>query len=135
MRALLMMTAAVGGLAGAAGVVFLILWNDSHFNVAKYECDRARDITLSPNLPGGVHWAEIYLGGWVNEGSVTVNGFPTHQSSAAHSYAKDSDVSAAYVGEMYGSPTVSLKPGIQADCHLRIIYRLKSDLSLLNPLW
>jgi hypothetical protein len=123
------------GLLVLVGIV-LVLWNDSRFNVATYDCDGAREITLSPNFPGNVNWAEIYLGGWVDEGGVTVIGFPSATPPGANLiYTRDRDVTASYVGELYGPANLSLKPDSQSQCHLRFVYRLKSTLSRLNPLW
>ena len=118
-----------------AGIA-LVLWNDSRFNVTIYECDDERELTLSPNFPGSVHWAEVYLGGWVEKGRVTVTGFPSYSSpGASRTFTTEDIVAASYVNELYGSAKLSLSADTQSQCHLRIVYRLKSTLSLLNPFW
>lgn len=130
------MKSLIGAVLLVLACIVLVLWNDSRFNVATYDCDSAREIKLSPNFPGSVDWAEIYLGGWVDEGGVTVIGFPFSPPPGANLiYTSDDNVTASYVGDLYVPVTLSLKPDARSQCHLRFVYRLKSTLSQINPFW
>jgi hypothetical protein len=115
------------------GIPLLTLWNDSRFNSATYNCDGERSFALATNSPGGTHWADIRVEGAVGKGEVAIAGFPVDEPTLV--FTAGASVSMSYASELYGPIDLNLsaKPG--AECQLRITYRLKSDLSLVNPLW
>lgn len=125
-------------IASMIGIPLLILWNDSRFNSITYNCDGKRDFTLSTNTPGNTHWAEARMEGSVIGGTVAVTGFPNHEPGApqlAQNYTAGSSVFETYAGDRYGPAEMTFDPAPGAECDLHITYRMKSDLSMVNPLW
>lgn len=108
---------------------------DSRLSTVSYACAAALAFTLSANIPGSLHSGEIRLEGAVHEGSVMIEGLPDNPSVVPEIYTAGASVGSEYQGEMYEAPEITFTPSPGAKCDLRLTYRLKSDLSLLNPLW
>lgn len=115
------------------GVPLLTLLNDSRWNSSGYTCEGGRSFTLQANSPGNLHWGEIRVDGSVFRGSASISGFPVDEPT--QTFTAGSSVSMLYASELYEPVDIAMRASPGAQCDLRITYRLKSDLSLLNPLW
>lgn len=119
-------------------VPLAIFWLDARWNGISYACEAERNFTLGANLPGMIHGADIRLEGSVSSGSVVVVGFPDNDAPNwldPQTFPAGASVSLSHVGDMYGPVDVSFAPAHGAACDFRVSYRLKSNLSLFNPLW
>jgi hypothetical protein len=74
---------------------------------------------------------EIYLGGWIEQGSITVKGFPQRTPPDDNGYEfqliadeAHRDVARAYIGEWYGSP-IKLTPSEDAQCYIKLVYKVR----------
>lgn len=99
-----------------------------------FTCDETRMYNLKHPLypffeyPSGL---EIYLGGWIEQGSVTVKGFLQRTPPDGNSYEfqliadeAHRDVARAYVGEWYGGP-IELAPSDDAQCYIKLVYKVR----------
>lgn len=120
-------------MATLIAILPIVLIYDSHFTTVTYRCDGKRALSLAANLPGNTHWGSIDIEGAVMSGSVTVEGMPINEPPQV--FTTGTSVSMSYKDELYGPVDIVLNSGPSANCELRVTYRLKSDLSLLNPLW
>lgn len=109
---------------------------DSRWNTQTYRCDGARTFTLLPNFPGYTNAGEVTLEGQVIRGEATIAWFPGEDANAPpQTYTAWSSAFQSYAGDMYAPVEITFDTTPRAECELRLTYRLKSGLSLVNPLW
>lgn len=96
-----------------------------------FTCDEDRIYTFDSPLFGTATSLEIYLGGWVEQGSVTVRGFPQRTPPEDNGYefqliADEAlrDIARAYVGDWYGGP-IELTPSDDAECYMKLVYKIR----------
>ncbi len=125
-------------LVGAAliAIPILAVLYDSRWNTQTYRCDGARTFTLLPNIPGYTTAGDVRLEGSVTRGSATIANFPGEAASAPpQRYTAGASVSQSHSGDLYDPVEIAFDAAPGSDCELRLTYRLKAGLSLLNPLW
>ncbi|MFT3724613.1 MAG: hypothetical protein QM773_13640 [Hyphomonadaceae bacterium] len=123
-------------LAALIAIPLLALLYDSRWNAETYRCDGARSVTLHPNIPGYAIAGEIRLEGSVTRGSATIIQFPGDEALAPpQRYTAGSSVSQSYTGDLYDPINITFDSTAGSNCELRLTYRVKAGLSLVNPLW
>ncbi len=74
---------------------------------------------------------EVYVGGWLEEGSLTISGTPFRDESGIF-YSTDAggiEVSRARIGEWYNdSFEIGLRPGVHSSCAIKVVYKFRGAL-------
>ena len=74
---------------------------------------------------------ELYVGGWLEVGSLTISGTPFRDESGMF-YSTDAgviEVSRAQIGEWYNdSFEMRLRPGVHSSCAIKVVYKFKGVL-------
>jgi len=111
--------------------VFVVLWfiNPYPYQALNdYRCNaRSERVIPQPNLILQ-DMLELYVGGWIEKGDVTISGLPSRENSMLKfsSGASVRTISHAYIGEWYGPDvTVVFEPTEGASCLVRLVYRYR----------
>jgi hypothetical protein len=112
-------------------VMFVMLWVRNQYQYQTldvYMCDERREqvIPRKDMIPHDM--LELYVGGWIERGEVTISGLPSRENEVLK-FSRGSSVgtiSHAYIGEWY-EPDINLvfEPSEGSSCLIRVIYRYK----------
>jgi len=93
-----------------------------------YECTEPATIVLRKQTFGMPSALELYVGGWIDQGSITVNGMPSRRRSGLDeiTFSSNDEISHSFVGEWYTKDvTLEIEPTEDALCYILIKYRLR----------
>ncbi len=96
--------------------------------IEAYKCDERREYVIPRHnfLPQDM--LELYVGGWIERGEVTISGLPSRNKEALKFSSGSSvgTVSHAYIGEWYEPHiTIIFEPSDGSSCLIRIVYKYK----------
>ena len=111
-------------------VIALSLWAYDQFSyqtLGEFKCDAKREFLIPTSNLIPADMLELYVGGWIDRGTVTILGLPSRENEPLEFRRGDNvvgTISHAYIGEWYEAVTkIIFLPSDDASCLIRVIYK------------
>lgn len=112
-------------------VLILVLWVKNQYQykaLAAYKCNKWGERVIPGPSAGFQDMMELYVGGWIERGEVTISGLPSRENEVL-TFSRGLSVrtiSHAYIGEWYGPDIrIVFEPAPESSCLIRVNYKYK----------